>query len=765
MAQQKPKRYGMTDPISEEGPTQTDLELTQKLEKVLHEKYNLYETPQESRKREEVLGKLQVLVNKWVTAVCTERNLIDQVSVTRAGIFTFGSYRLGVHSSRSDIDTLCVGPRYVLTEDFFTTLHQMLVDDPAVTDLSAVRDAYVPVQKFVYDGVDIDLLYVCLDKEYIQENLDLLDEITLTLVKEGEKGTLSLNGCRVTDEILRLVPNQETFRTTLKCVKLWAKKRAIYSNVIGYLGGVSWALLVARICQLYPNSAPSTLFSKFFLVYDQWKWPAPVLLTPITEGKLHLNKKVWNPKKYPKDKYHLLPIITPAFPCMNSTYNVSHSTKKVLQDEFARGKRISLQIEHDGAPWERIFAESEFFYRRKAFLQIDVLSDSAEHFLKWKGFVESKLRHLIRQLEGMLYLKYGIPHPDHFDTGVPEGSKWTHCTSFFFALVFDIGPDMPKNVNLTPAVANFTRLLKSWPDVILDSMDVQITPVRRRHLPDAVFGDKGRPTSIKGKRRKSSVAQATAKDSDSPPTPKENGKASTGGTGKKRKSIGEAPLSGLSPQKRLKREDGTAAPISSPPQQNSNGYGDMNTSSELAATNGKTSDMGKARPSSSPRVHDLSTKRKESSTEKIEKLSRQLKRQQSSDRAAAAVIPGLTSAASVPGLTSAASVPGLTSTTANIKTATMAPAVSPGAPSVPANTPAQQLAADSHLVTPTAIPKPTVTRAVHKMSYEAEPVSLVSNGGLGMEIGLDHGYATGITQKKPKQRSICLKLKRKRTST
>eukprot|EP01090_Pellita_catalonica_P015254 TRINITY_DN408_c0_g1_i5.p1 TRINITY_DN408_c0_g1~~TRINITY_DN408_c0_g1_i5.p1 ORF type:complete len:194 (-),score=25.36 TRINITY_DN408_c0_g1_i5:21-521(-) len=166
--------------------------------------------------------------------------------------------------------------------------------------------------------------------------------------------------------------------------------------------------------------------------------------------------------------------------------------------------------------------------------------------------------------------------------------------------------------------------------------------------------------------------------------------------------------------------------------------------------------MGKARPSSSPRVHDLSTKRKESSTEKIEKLSRQLKRQQSSDRAAAAVIPGLTSAASVPGLTS---------TTANIKTATMAPAVSPGAPSVPANTPAQQLAADSHLVTPTAIPKPTVTRAVHKMSYEAEPVSLVSNGGLGMEIGLDHGYATGITQKKPKQRSICLKLKRKRTST
>jgi poly(A) polymerase Pap1 len=34
-----------------------------------------------------------------------------------------------------------------------------------------------------------------------------------------------LKGCRVTDEILTLVPNVETFRLTLRTIKLWAKSK------------------------------------------------------------------------------------------------------------------------------------------------------------------------------------------------------------------------------------------------------------------------------------------------------------------------------------------------------------------------------------------------------------------------------------------------------------------------------------------------------------------------------------------------------------
>jgi len=44
----------------------------------------------------------------------------------------------------------------------------------------------------------------------------------------------------------------------------------IYSNVLGFLGGISWALLVAHVCQLYPNAAASTLVHRFFFVFSQW---------------------------------------------------------------------------------------------------------------------------------------------------------------------------------------------------------------------------------------------------------------------------------------------------------------------------------------------------------------------------------------------------------------------------------------------------------------------------------------------------------------
>jgi poly(A) polymerase len=277
------KRYGVTDPISTNKPTETEIKRSMELEDALRD-FGLYEPEAESVLREKVLGEINALVQEWVFNEGVLQGM-DEVRArnVRAKIFTFGSYRLGVHSSGADIDTLIVGPSNVQRDRFFAAFGETIASHPKTTECTAVPDAYVPVIKCKFGGIDLDLVYAVLSGP-VPEALNLFDDGNLMNV--DAKTVLSLNGCRVTDTILSLVPNIVSFRSTLRCIKKWAKARAVYSNVMGYLGGVSWALLVARVCQLYPNAAPSTLLQKFFILYQMWKWPTPILLCETAMGTL-----------------------------------------------------------------------------------------------------------------------------------------------------------------------------------------------------------------------------------------------------------------------------------------------------------------------------------------------------------------------------------------------------------------------------------------------------------------------------------------------
>ena len=73
----------------------------------------------------------------------------------------------------------------------------------------------------------------------------------------------SLNDCRVTSEILHLIPNIDNFRLTLRAVKLWTKCHNIYSSILGFLGRVSWAMLIAGTCQFVQTQQYQLLYRNF----------------------------------------------------------------------------------------------------------------------------------------------------------------------------------------------------------------------------------------------------------------------------------------------------------------------------------------------------------------------------------------------------------------------------------------------------------------------------------------------------------------------
>lgn len=168
-----------------------------------------------------------------------------------AAIFTFGSYRLGVHGPGADIDTLCVGPCFVERATHFFgdephCLQRMLLDLPDCAELQPVPDSFVPVIKMRLGGISIDLLYAKLAVPALPRAGQLDIAAASTLRGADEQSVRSLNGCRVTDTILAEVPPPPVaFRAALRFIKLWAERRGV-SEEEGEEGCFFLAFFVSR---------------------------------------------------------------------------------------------------------------------------------------------------------------------------------------------------------------------------------------------------------------------------------------------------------------------------------------------------------------------------------------------------------------------------------------------------------------------------------------------------------------------------------------
>ncbi|KAK8136660.1 polynucleotide adenylyltransferase [Apiospora sp. TS-2023a] len=398
------RSWGITPPVSTALPTPAETQASNALLEEL-KRQGTFESAEETSTR----------LSMSSSERSQNRNILTippLIRDARGEVFTYGSFCLGVYGPGSDIDTLVVAPKYVTRQDYFEHLPKMLEEmapKGAVTDLTPVEDAFVPIIKFEYWGISIDLIFsriATLDQFPPHGQLKLSDSAYLRGLDDAE--LRSVNGTRVTNEILNLVPEQSTFRLALRAIKLWAQRRAIYANIVGFPGGVVWAMLVARVCQLYPKAASATIVSKFFHLIRQWPWPQPVMLKAMEDGPL--NVRVWNPKVYRGDSFHLMPVITPAYPEMCSTFNITHSNKEVIQRELLRAGHIAGQIMAGKVPWKDLFVKHSFFTQGyKYYLAIISTSKEDEAHKIWSGYIESKVRILVASLEK--HHSIAIAHP------------------------------------------------------------------------------------------------------------------------------------------------------------------------------------------------------------------------------------------------------------------------------------------------------------------------------------------------------------------
>jgi len=518
MQAKDPRFLPAHDPISTKPPTKTDLQIDATLSAYMDVHMKL-ETDAEMERRTLVLLKVGKIFKDWVVEVGTEVLKMPEDEAKAAGgeLFVSGSHKLGVREPGADIDTICVAPNFCTREHFFTTLKEQFMSHPDVTEFSAAESARVPIMSFDFEGVSIDLLFARLADNVVPAKLDILDDKILSGIDEATEK--SLNGPRVTLMIYELVGKEmyPKFLIVLRCIRKWAKCRGLYGNKLGYLGGINCNLLVVLVCQLYPKASPSTLLAFFFRLYGKtWEWPNPVMINKIQQNPPNLygeQREVWSPESNP---FHVMPIITPAYPAMNSSASVSIHTRDIMKAEMARAHDIiSKIISERGADWGRLFDPSDFFIKYPHYLCCHILgAGEDEESRSWMGFVESRIGRITQQLE-TLPLKY----PVHFYPVPSKTQKSAHSICYFIG--FDIDPKLvraDKNIHIDHAVYQFQLKLndpeRGFRGVRKDGCDFFVEHLRWKQLPKELFEVFGGRDAARARRAEIKLAQGKGKEKE-----------------------------------------------------------------------------------------------------------------------------------------------------------------------------------------------------------------------------------------------------------
>ncbi|EGR27268.1 nuclear poly polymerase npap nucleotidyltransferase protein binding, putative [Ichthyophthirius multifiliis] len=468
-------------PIDKKDQPPEALKISQKILNILEKEYNYSETEEEIKQKDKKVQKLREIILNWISQVAEEKQIDFKYN---GDLLIFGSYKLKVNQKNSDIDAVCFVPSFVeCKKHFFGDLFHILSQKKEVEDIFSIQHTSVPLIKMRYFGIPFDISFSKQSQSQFKSDLDI--KSIQILQGMDEKSIRALNGYRVAEWFNQNIKNKDTFKKALKCIKLWAQNRCIYSNILGYLNGIAWSILVAKICQLYPNYFVYGIIERFFFLYSRWKWHDMAVQIEYIQEDIY-NQMICGNQWVPENKgISNMMIITPCFPCINCAYNVTESTLRVIQEQFQYGYRILDEIQKNQShyDYQDLFKPFEFFKRYNAFLQIRILAKNKNEYFQWKGHVEINLRKLTKIIENGKLSKIILIHPfsKFIDLCLKEqlGDYSLGCVYFYGIKVKDNQNDI--QISFEEEIKKFLEILE-FGDKIPQLVNISIKCVRQQQV-------------------------------------------------------------------------------------------------------------------------------------------------------------------------------------------------------------------------------------------------------------------------------------------
>lgn len=231
--------------------------------------------------------------------------------------------------------------------------------------------------------------------------------------------------------------------------------------------------------------------------------------------------EVWAPG--PQTVRQVSPMLTPAYPSMNSMANVSRQTLQIMHEEFCRGHEIVDRLwkqhqkknsggadsEADPLEWKELFRPSDFFIAYPYYLSLCIVGPTQADEQAWGGFVESRLRILVSGMLGKsLPLSKIQLWPKKIEACVADRSALLTMDQRRNSITYFVGFQVDKlrmrgsQLNVELQMQHFRDWELSRFSPLVPGMDIMAKTFTCKHLPIICFEiyDGGKQAAMKRRR-------------------------------------------------------------------------------------------------------------------------------------------------------------------------------------------------------------------------------------------------------------------------
>ena len=259
-----------------------------------------------------------------------------------AAVHVMGSTRLGLDVRGSDLDLVVVGPAGEGRERALESLQGAVERGVGLSRGRWIGGPGGETLRCLVQGHEVDLQYAEAPPGESPEAPLSWPPDALARLDDGAQQ--AVNGLFEAQRLREAWGDASAMRAGTRALKGWARARDLDIKALGYLGGLSWAILAAWAHRegAAPEGDPGAWLARTFAALEGWDVTQPV----------GLNERVveaWRPER--RDRMVVLSSVHP----YNTARHVTRSSSRVLRREWSRARVVIDAAMRGQGGWAELF--------------------------------------------------------------------------------------------------------------------------------------------------------------------------------------------------------------------------------------------------------------------------------------------------------------------------------------------------------------------------------------------------------------------------